>query len=70
MSSLATSFFAWMRKRASSAQGETTPGFIVLEGKHVKQSRLDEKAQKSPIIVTLDSPEQASDAFPALEGAA
>ena len=57
MSSLAIEFSARMRKRATSAQGETTPGFEVSGGKCPKQSGPDEEAQKSMAIITMDSPE-------------
>ena len=57
-----------MLKQAASAQRENTPGSAVLDGKCTKQSGPDEEAQKSPIVITMDSPEQASNALPALEG--
>ena len=47
MSSLAAGFVAWMRERATSAQGETTPCFEVFGKKCPKWSGLDEEAQKS-----------------------
>ena len=52
-----------------SAQGETNPSFEVPGKKHSKRSGLDEEVQKNPTVVTLDSPERASDALPALEDA-
>ena len=70
MSSLDTGFVARMRKRATSAQGETTPGFEVLGEKRSKWSGLDEKVHNSPTIVSLDSLERVFDAFPTLEGVA
>ena len=70
MSSLAVGFVELMHKRAASAQGETTPGSKVCGEKRSRWSGPDEKAQKSPTVITMDSPKQASDALPALEGAA
>ena len=70
MSSLAIGFFAWMLKRATSAQGETTLGSEVPGGKCPKQLGLNEEVQKSSTAITLDSPEQASDALSTLEGVA
>ena len=69
MLSLAIGFALRMRKRATSAQRETTPGSEVPDGKRPKRYPLDEKVQKSPTVVTLDSPERASDTLPSLEGA-
>ena len=57
-----------MRKRVASAQGETTLGFEVSGGKWPKHSSPDEEAQKSSLVITVDSPEQASNTLPALEG--
>ena len=68
MSSLVVGFFVGMRKRAASAQGKTTPGLKVSSDKPSKWSGLDEEAQKSSIVIIMDSPERASDALPALEG--
>ena len=70
MSSLAAGFAAWMRKRAESAQGETTLDFEVPGGKRPKRYGLDEVAQKSSTVITADSPERAFDALSALKGAA
>ena len=64
MSSLAVGFATRMRKRAASSHGGTTLGFEVSSEKRPKRSGLDEKAQKSPAIVTMDSLEQGSDALP------
>ena len=69
MSSLAVGFAARMRKRATSAQGETTPGFEVPGGKRPKWSGLNEEIQKCLIVITSDSLERASSAFSTLEGA-
>ena len=44
MSSLAGGFFALMRKRAASAQGEITPSSEVSGEKHPKRSDLDKEA--------------------------
>ena len=60
MSSLAVGFSLRMRKRAASAQGETTPSFEVLGSKHLKRSSLNDEVQRSPTLVALDSPEQTS----------
>ena len=70
MSSLAVRFATRMRKQAASAQGKTTPGSEVPGCKRPKWSGLDEEVQKSSTVVTLDSPERASDAFPTLEATA
>ena len=69
MSSLAIGFIARMRKRATSAQGETTLGSEVYGGKRPRRSGPKEKAQKSPLVIAVDSSERASDDLPALEGA-
>ena len=68
MSSLTARFSTRMRKQATSAQRETTPGSDVPGGKRPKRSGLNDEVQNSPTVVTLDSPEQASDALPTLEG--
>ena len=47
MSNLTAGFSTRMRKRASSAQGETTLSSKVYGGKHPKRSSLDEEAQRS-----------------------
>ena len=62
MSGLVSGFSVRMRKRATSAQGETTLGTEVLGRKCPKLSGSDEKAQKSPVIINVDSPDQAFDA--------
>ena len=56
MSSLAVRFNTQMRKRAVSAQGEITPGFELSGGKRLKWSGPDEEAQRSPVVVIVDSP--------------
>ena len=56
VASLVAGFFAWMHERAVSAQGETTPGSRVLDGKCPKRSGLNEEVQKSPMVIILDSP--------------
>ena len=63
MSSLAVGFAAQMRKRAASAQRETTSGFEGLDGKQPKRSGLDGVVQKSPVVITMDSPERALEAL-------
>ena len=70
MSSLAAGFAPRMRKRAASAQGETTPGSEVSSGKRPNRSGLNEEVQKSLTVITANSPKKAFDALPALEGAA
>ena len=70
MSSLVVGFFVRMRKWAVSAQGKTTPDSEVSGGKCPKLSGLDEEAQKSLAVITVDSPKQAFDSLPVLEGAA
>ena len=69
MSSLVARFSAPMRKWAASAQGETTPSSEVSDGKRPKRFGPDEEAQRSLTSTSMDSPERASDALPALEGA-
>ena len=46
----------------------TAPGFEVSGGKRPRLSSLEEEAQSCPPVTIIDSPEQASDALPALEG--
>ena len=70
LSNLAAGFVAWIRKQAASAQGETTLGSEVSRGKRRKWSSPDEETQRSSTVIVVDSPERASDALPALEGAA
>ena len=70
MSSLVVGFAARMLKRAVSFQGETTPNSEVSGGKRPKRSSPDEEAEKSLTVITIDSPERASDVLPALEGVA
>ena len=59
-----------MRKQAVSFRGETTPSSEVSGGKRPKRSSLDEEAKKSPTVITVDSPERASDVLLTLEGVA
>ena len=68
MSSLATGFVGQMRKRVASAQGETTLGSKVSDGKRPKRSGPDEEAQKSLAVIIVDSIERAPNALPALDG--
>ena len=68
MSNLAAEFAAWMRKRAASSQGETTPDFEVPSDKSPKRSGSDGEAQNSLTVITVDSPEQALDTLLTLEG--
>ena len=68
MSNLTAELVAWMCKRATSTQGETTPGSKVPGGKRLKRFGLDEEVQKSPAVITVDSLERAPDALPTLEG--
>ena len=70
MSSLVAGFAARMPKRATSAQGETTPSSEVPGDKRPKRSGLNEEVQKSPTVITSDSPKRASDALSTLEGIA
>ena len=70
MSSLAVGFAMRMHKREASAQGETILGSEVYGGKRPEQSSPDEEAQRSPTTIVVDSLKRASDALPALEGAA
>ena len=47
--------------------GEDYPDFEVSGEKFPKWSGPDEKAQKNPTIIVVDSPERSSDALPTLE---
>ena len=58
-----------MHKWVASAQVDTTLGFEVSGEKHPNWFGLDEEAQKSPTVITIDSLERASDVLPTLEGA-
>ena len=62
MSGLISCFAARMRKRATNAQGLTAPSAEVTGGKHLKLTDLDEEAHKSPTVINVDSPDQASNA--------
>ena len=70
MSSLAAGFAMRMCKWAANAYEETILGFEVSGGKSSRRSDSNEEAHKSPGVITMDSPERAFDALPALEGAA
>ena len=67
-----TTCLAWLlgfpRGYASGAQGETTPGSEVSGGKCPKWSGLDEEAQKSLTVITVDSPKRVPNALSSLEG--
>ena len=65
MPSLATRFATLMRKRAAGPKGETTPSF---DGKRMKWSSLDEEARKDWAVISVDSPDRASNDQPVLEG--
>ena len=69
MSCLTAGFVVRIRKRVASAQIENAFGFGGLSGKRPKWSGPNQKAQKSPVVITLDSPERTLDALMALEGA-
>ena len=69
MSSLATGFAVRMCKQAASAQGKTTLGPKVSSRKRSRWLGPNEEAQKSPIVIAVDSPKRVSDALLALEGA-
>ena len=64
MSILAAGFAALMRKRATSSDGETTPNFY---GKWMKQSSPNEGAQKDWAIISMNSPNRASNDQSVLE---
>ena len=68
MFSLAAGCVARMRKRATSAQGETNPDSKGPNGKHFKQSGSVEEFQISPVVISVDSPERALGTLPTLEG--
>ena len=55
---------SWERSRGNYPDSE------VPCDKHSKRSGPDEKAQKSPTVITVDSLERALDALPIFEGAA
>ena len=69
MSSLAAGFATLMSKRAESFQVKTTPDPEVSINKRPKRSGSDEEAHNSIIVITVDSSERASGAFPVFEGA-
>ena len=69
MSSIVVKFPAWMRKQATSTQGETTLGFEVSSRKRPKRFSLDKEAQKRPVVIIVGSLERASSALLALDGA-
>ena len=69
MSNLAIGFAARMPKWATSAQVEANPGSEVPSEKGRKWSGSGGEVQESQAVVTLDSPERASKAIPALKGA-
>ena len=48
---------------------ETTPSSEVPGEKRPKQSDPDKEAQKTPVVINVDSPKRSSDALLALEGA-
>ena len=62
MSSITTRFATQLHKRAASTQRETILGFEFPGDKRLKRSGLNDEVQRSLTVVTLDSPEQASDA--------
>ena len=66
MSRLATGFATRMHKQAASSKGESTP---ISDGKHPKRSSPGEEAQKDWAIISVDSPDRASNDRPVLEGA-
>ena len=70
MPSLTTGFTTQMRKRVASSQGETTPCSKVPTCKCPKRFGPNGKVQNNPAVITMDSPEWASDTVPALEGGA
>ena len=65
MSRLAIGFVARIHKRATGSEGEATP---ISDGKRPKQSSLDEEAQKDWEIISVDSPDRASNDQSILEG--
>ena len=69
MFGLTVGFSAQMRKRVASSQGETIPGYEVIDDKLPKRSGPDGEAQNNPTIIIVDSPKWALNALPALEGA-
>ena len=58
-----------MHKQAASAQGETALSVEASSGKRPKLTGPNEKAQKSSVVINVDSPDRAFDAQLALEGA-
>ena len=57
MSSLAARFATWMHKRVTGSEGETT---LSSDGKRLKRYSLDEEAHKDWAIISVDSPDRAS----------
>ena len=57
MSSLTDKFIARVLKRAVSDQREITSIFEGPYDKRPKRSSLDEEVQRSPTVITVDSPE-------------
>ena len=58
---------ARMHKRATSAQRGHSSSFEGPDCKRPKRSSPSGEVQKSPALITIDSPEQAPGALPALE---
>ena len=61
MSCLIARFATRMRKRATNTQGEATHGSDGSDGKHSRWSSSEEEAKKSPMVISVDSPERAPD---------
>ena len=57
MSRLTIRFAAWMHKQDVGSEGETTP---ISDGKRLNLSSLDEEAQMDWAIISVDSPDRAS----------
>ena len=69
MFSLVVGFATRMRKRATSDQRETTSVSEGLGGNCPKRSGPNEEAQKSLIVITVESPKRAPNALSALKWA-
>ena len=62
MLGLVSDFSARMHKQATSAQGETALSVEASSGKRPKLTGPNEKAQKSSVVINVDSPDRAFDA--------
>ena len=59
---------SYQLKRAASTQGETTPSSEGPDGKCLKPASPVEEVQINPTMISVDSPDRAPGALPAMEG--